>query len=123
LARGLFDVGTLTQIHAKMRRLLHQQGGVIRAIYYCPHNASHACDCRKPKPALLTQCAADYQFDLSTTPMIGDSYRDIQAALAAGAQPLLVKTGKGEQTLREHPDFNFPIFATLYDAVQHLLAP
>ncbi|MDD2723840.1 MAG: D-glycero-beta-D-manno-heptose 1,7-bisphosphate 7-phosphatase [Methylovulum sp.] len=122
LARGLFDEAALTQIHAKMRQLVAGHGGKITAIYYCPHGADSTCGCRKPKPGLLLQCAADYQIKLSETVMIGDSYRDLQAGIAAGAKPVLVKTGNGKQTLTEHPNLNIPVFDNLYDAAKHLVS-
>ncbi|GAB6141388.1 D-glycero-beta-D-manno-heptose 1,7-bisphosphate 7-phosphatase [Methylosoma difficile] len=120
LARGMFDEVDLAQIHAKMQRMAVEYGGNISAIYYCPHGPDSTCNCRKPKPGLLLQCAADQQIDLSATWMIGDSYRDLQAGIAAGAQPVLVKTGNGLKTLTEHPNLNCPIFDSLYDAAQYL---
>jgi len=122
VARGLFDLAMLAKIHDKMCSMVADQGGNISAVYFCPHNADSSCECRKPKPGLLLQCAADYGFDLSTTVMIGDSYRDLQAGQAAGALPILVRTGKGRQTLSEHPNLNYPVFDNLYHAAQQLIA-
>jgi len=122
LARGLFDEQALAKIHAKMHRLVAGHGGQITAVYYCPHGADSTCDCRKPKPGLLLQCAADHQIYLPETWMIGDSYRDLQAAIAAGANPMLVRTGKGGQALSEHPNLNIPVFDNLYDAAKHLVS-
>lgn len=122
LARGMFTEADLAQIHAKMQRMVLEHGGNISAVYYCPHGPDSTCGCRKPKPGLLLQCAAEHQIDLSETWMIGDSFRDLQAGIAAGAQPVLVKTGNGIKTLTEHPNFNFPVFDTLYDAAQHLIS-
>jgi D-glycero-D-manno-heptose 1,7-bisphosphate phosphatase len=48
--------------------------------------------------------------------------RDVEAANAAGALPILVKTGKGEQTVKNNPNLNIPIFATLYDAAKNLIS-
>lgn len=120
LARGLLDNATLEQIHAKMQNLVVAQGGHIEAIYVCPHGPDNDCTCRKPKPGLLQQFAEDQQIDLKTTVFIGDSYRDIQAAQAVGAMPILVKTGKGQKTLTQHPDLTIEIFDTLYDAARYL---
>jgi len=99
-----------------------EHGGNISAIYYCPHGPDSTCACRKPKPGLLLQCAADHNINLSATMMIGDSYRDLQAGIAAGAKSILVKTGNGIKTLTEHPNLNFPVFDNLYDAAQHLIS-
>ena len=122
LARGLFDEATLAKIHDKMCQLALENGGEIAAIYYCPHGPDSLCACRKPKPGLLLQCAAEQGFQLSTTWFIGDSLRDVEAASAAGALPILVKTGKGEQTVKNNPNLNIPIFATLYDAAKNLIS-
>lgn len=120
LARGLFDAATLEKIHAKMRRMAEQKGGKIDAIYFCPHGPDDDCNCRKPKPGLLEQFAADNDVSLSGMAVIGDSLRDLQAAQAVGASPILVKTGKGQETLHKNPNLNFPVFENLYDAAKHI---
>lgn len=120
LARGLFDAATLEKIHAKMRRMVEQKGGKIDAIYFCPHGPDDGCTCRKPKPGLLEAFAGDHHVKLSGIPVIGDSLRDLQAAEAVGASPMLVKTGKGRQTLDKNPNLNIPIFENLYDAAKYI---
>lgn len=122
LARGLFNEAMLTAIHAKMRRMLADKGGEIAAIYFCPHAPDSLCNCRKPKPGLLEQFALDKKVDLKSVTFIGDSLRDIQAAQAVGAQPILVKTGKGQQTLAKHPNLNIPVFEDLYAAAQFIVS-
>jgi D-glycero-D-manno-heptose 1,7-bisphosphate phosphatase len=125
IARGYFTVETLAQMHAKLEKLLEPMGGKVDAIYYCPHGPDDHCDCRKPKPGLLQQILQKYDADVSRLPVIGDSLRDLQAALAVGAQPILVKTGKGQRTiaaLEQQPDLkNVPVFADLNEAVNYLL--
>jgi D-glycero-D-manno-heptose 1,7-bisphosphate phosphatase len=121
IARGFLDLDTLSDIHAKMRRCTGLYGGKIEAIYFCPHAPDDHCDCRKPKPGLLNQFASDYRVSLANIPFIGDSFRDIQAGLAAGASPFLVKTGKGLLTLAAHPEINVPVFENLYDAARFIL--
>ncbi len=120
VARGLFDESMLEQIHAKMHRLVGEHGGRIAAIYYCPHGVDSDCACRKPKAGLLKAFAADFDADLSTIAVIGDSLRDLQAAEAVGAIPILVKTGKGQHTLLNNPPLNFLVFENLYDAAKHI---
>jgi D-glycero-D-manno-heptose 1,7-bisphosphate phosphatase len=123
VGRGLFDMDTLNAIHGKMHRAAQAVGARIDAVFYCPHAADSACDCRKPKPGMFERIAACYNVDLAGTPSIGDSLRDLQAAVAVGGQPLLVLTGKGEKTRAED---NLPegtlIFPDLASAVDHLLA-
>jgi D-glycero-D-manno-heptose 1,7-bisphosphate phosphatase len=122
LARGLFDETMLAKIHEKMHRMLADKGGEIAAIYYCPHSPDNLCNCRKPKPGLLEQFALEKNADLKGIYFIGDSLRDIQAALAVGAIPLLVKTGKGQLTLINNPNLNSPVFENLYAAAEYILS-
>jgi len=98
-------------------------GGRIDALFYCPHTADAQCECRKPRTAMLKDIGVRFGVDMTGVPCIGDSLRDLMAADAVGAQPMLVLTGKGEKTLREG---NFPkntiIFPDLAFAVSALLA-
>jgi D-glycero-D-manno-heptose 1,7-bisphosphate phosphatase len=93
-------MATLNAIHDRMQRAVAAVGGRIDAIFYCPHGEEANCDCRKPKPGLLEDIARRFNTPLTDVPFIGDGLRDLQAALAAGAQPVLVLTGKGEKTRR-----------------------
>ena len=100
LGRGLFDMATLNAMHDKMHKAVNQLGGRIDAVFFCPHAQDAGCACRKPKPGMLHEIAARFDLALAGVPVIGDSLRDLQAASAAGARPVLVLTGKGEQTLK-----------------------
>lgn len=101
LARGYYDMETLTAIHAKMLSLLHEKGGKIEAIFFCPHGPDDGCDCRKPLPGLFEELARRSGRDLKGVPAVGDSLRDLVAAVRVGALPVLVKTGKGRRTMKE----------------------
>jgi D-glycero-D-manno-heptose 1,7-bisphosphate phosphatase len=120
LARGLFDLVALKQIHAKMLQRVEATGGKITAIYFCPHGPDDHCNCRKPRPGMLETAAYEQNFILPDTFFIGDSIVDVQAALAARAKPMLVKTGKGQKTLNNHPELTIPFFDNLYDAAKHI---
>jgi len=123
IGRGLFDMATLNDIHQKMHKALALAGGRIDALYYCPHTADAQCECRKPNTAMLKDIGVRFGVDMTGVPCIGDSLRDLMAADAVGAQPMLVLTGKGEKTLR---DGNFPkntiIFPDLAFAASALLS-
>ena len=123
LGRGLFDTAAMIAVHDKLYKALAQVGGRLDAIFFCPHPADAECDCRKPKPGLLTEIGQRFGVELTGVPCIGDSLRDLQAAEAVGAQPILVLSGKGEKTLREG---KFPkntiIFPDLAFAATALLA-
>jgi D-glycero-D-manno-heptose 1,7-bisphosphate phosphatase len=102
--------------------MLSQVGGKLEAILYCPHSPDEGCECRKPQDGAFSELAHRLRLDLTGVPAVGDSLRDLQAAKAAGARPILVKTGKGEITLA---DPNLPedveVYDDLADAVQALL--
>jgi D-glycero-D-manno-heptose 1,7-bisphosphate phosphatase len=123
IGRGLFDMAMLNAIHEKMLKALGHVGGRLDAVFFCPHTGDARCECRKPKPGMLAEIGRRFNMELTGAPCVGDSLRDLQAAEAAGAQPILVLTGKGEKTLR---DGNFPkntiIFPDLAFAVSALLA-
>ena len=99
ISRGLFDMKTLCAIHHKLHQSAQAVGARIDAIFYCPHAADEQCDCRKPRPGMLLSIGERFGVSLQGVPMVGDSLRDLQAAIQVGAAPYLVMTGKGEQTL------------------------
>jgi D-glycero-D-manno-heptose 1,7-bisphosphate phosphatase len=99
VARGLFDSATLAAINAKMEAAVRAAGGELAAIFFCPHGPDDGCACRKPKPGLLYMVAERFGVDLRNVPVIGDSARDLAAAEAVGARPILVLTGNGPETL------------------------
>jgi len=122
IGRGLFDMATLAAIHDKMHRAVAQAGGRIDAIFYCPHARDSNCHCRKPKPGLFEDIARRFNADLTGVPAIGDSLRDLQAAIQVRAQPILVMTGKGKKTAaagelpentRTYPDLNAAVKAIM----------
>lgn len=123
VGRGLIDMATLNAIHGKMHAQLARVGGRIEAIFFCPHAADSRCLCRKPKPGLLQEIALRFHADLKGIPVIGDSLRDLQAAYAAGAAPILVRTGKGRLTVQtaELPQ-GTRVFEDLAEAVRALLS-
>ena len=98
IGRGLYDSATLSAIHRKMLDAVADAGGAIDRIVTCPHLPEDACECRKPAPGLLRQLAEHYRVPLRGVPVIGDSLRDLEAALAVEARPMLVLTGNGRRT-------------------------
>lgn len=123
IGRGLFDMGALNAINDKMYRALAQFGGRIDALFYCPHAAESNCDCRKPKAGMFLDIAQRFNVDLAGVPSVGDSLRDLQAAANAGAQPMLVLTGKGTKTRAAGglPQ-NTLVFADLTEAVRRIVS-
>jgi D-glycero-D-manno-heptose 1,7-bisphosphate phosphatase len=99
IGRNLFDMATLNAIHDNMHRAVSAAGGRIDAVFYCPHAADSTCTCRKPKPGMFEDIGQRFNVPLSGVPAVGDSPRDLAAAAAVGAGPILVRTGKGEKTI------------------------
>ncbi len=122
IGRGLFDIETMNSINTKMLDLLGQVGGHIDAIFYCPHTEEANCNCRKPKSGMLEEISMRFGISLKNVPAIGDSSRDLEAYTSIGAQPVLVKTGKGEETFESD---NYPkdtwIFNDLSEVVNKIL--
>ena len=108
LARGLFSADELEAMHQKMCGLIESAGGKIAGIFFCPHHPDDNCDCRKPEPGLVDQIAEALAVDVSGAIFVGDSLKDLQVGLARGCIPMLVKTGKGEKTLRHLNDGALP---------------
>lgn len=123
LARGYFDERTLDAMHQRLLDLVQEAGGEIEGIFYCPHGPEDQCRCRKPLPGLFEQIEQYLGAPLSGSPAVGDSLRDLQAASAVGAKPILVRTGKGERTLASGKGLeNIPVFKDLSAVVDDLLS-
>lgn len=127
IARGLFDMDTLNLIHSKMLKALRDKGGSIEGIFFCPHGPEEGCRCRKPRPGLFEEIAERFKINLFGVHAVGDSERDIIAARDVMAQPVLVRSGKGEHTLKSseqlqgvpvYPDLAAFSEALLSDSIQ-----
>jgi D-glycero-D-manno-heptose 1,7-bisphosphate phosphatase len=101
IARGLFDFNTLSKIHNKLLEAVRAAGGEIEGIFFCPHGPDDGCRCRKPLPGLLEEIADRLKVNLQGVYAVGDAERDVLAARAVAARPVLVRTGKGEATLKK----------------------
>jgi D-glycero-D-manno-heptose 1,7-bisphosphate phosphatase len=95
ISRRQATLETLTDIHVRMQAAISASGGHITRVYYCPHDSHENCSCRKPAPGMLLQAAQDFNIDLSRSFLVGDACTDIAAAIKAGAQGILLLTGRG----------------------------
>lgn len=121
LARGYFDLATLEAMHAELQRLVGERGGRVDAIHYCPHGPDDDCACRKPLPGMIEAIGRQFDADLRGVWLVGDSLRDLEAGLAVGCQPVLVKTGKGERSLAKPLPAGTLVFDDLAAVARHLL--
>lgn len=122
IGRGYFGMDELLQMQQKLNRLLEPLGGRIDAFAFCPHVPDDQCQCRKPLPGMLLELIERFDVIPETVPLVGDSLRDLQAAVAVGFKPYLVKTGNGLKTLM-HPDLpsHTRVFDDLASIAQELL--
>lgn len=97
VARGFMTIDDLDAIHETMRVALAEAGGHIDAIFCCTHAPDAHCGCRKPEPGLLLRAMAELNATPERTTFVGDSLRDVHAAIAAGCLPVLVRTGHGAE--------------------------
>lgn len=109
IARGLATIKKVQLIHNTLISTLNSYDAQINAVYFCPHHPeknhpdipSHAlkyrieCDCRKPRLAMFKQAIKDFNINLKSSYIIGDSTRDIKAGDDLGLSTILVKTGLG----------------------------
>lgn len=122
ISRGYLSLDTLHAMHDKLNVLLNELNTNIDGIFYCPHGPDDGCDCRKPKPGLYQQISQQFNVPLEGVPVIGDSLRDLDAARAVGAEPILVRTGKGLRTIAAGKGLEgVPVFENLSEAVDALL--
>jgi len=98
IGRGIFDYDALFAIHDKLQRGLADLGGRIEAIAFAPEHPDHATEMRKPRPGMLLDLGRRLGVPLDRVHAVGDSMRDIDAALEAGCKPVLVRTGFGRET-------------------------
>lgn len=120
ISRKIISLNQLARIQNKMNRALEFLGAHVDGFFFCPHVPADACACRKPKPGLLHDIARRFGMPLAGVPFIGDSMKDIGAALSVGAAPILVRTGQGNKTLAELHD-PVPVYKNLAQAVDSLI--
>lgn len=108
-AKGKAVHADLVEAHERVVRLLAEHGVVIDDYRYCLHHPDAIdpvlaleCECRKPKPGMLLQAAADLHIDLSRSWMIGDSDSDAEAGRLAGCGTILVENPRSAH--RRHPN-------------------
>jgi D-glycero-D-manno-heptose 1,7-bisphosphate phosphatase len=118
LAKGKFELEDLEAMHEKITRRVEENGGELGGIFYCPHHPDDNCKCRKPKPGLLDAIEAEFNTSVESSYFIGDSLRDLQAAVQKGCKPVLVKTGNGVRTMAQLTVPSFQITSPIIDADQ-----
>ena len=123
VGRGLFSSADLEAIHAKLRRLLHDAGASLDAIYVCPHHPDERCDCRKPETGMIDRAVRELGIDLSRSYLIGDHAKDMELAKRVGAKRVWVTTSEhGELARTESGEAAAVVAPSLDEAVTWILA-
>lgn len=114
VGRGTTPMGLVEAMHAKMMKAVP----VIDRIEVCYHPGKGIsdCDCRKPKPGMLTRAARALGIDLKQSWMVGDRWRDIDCGHAAGCRTVYVAGGHAEE-LKQIPDFQAKSLAEAADII------
>ncbi|RME87999.1 MAG: D-glycero-beta-D-manno-heptose 1-phosphate adenylyltransferase [Candidatus Hydrogenedentota bacterium] len=98
IARGYFTHNDADAVNEKINELLQPYGVQIEKFYYCPHQESDDCSCRKPKDGLVRQALLDFSVDTENSWMIGDAIRDIEAVQPVGISGILLAENPPEDT-------------------------
>jgi D-glycero-D-manno-heptose 1,7-bisphosphate phosphatase len=116
VAKALLTISDLDSIHERMCRELAAEGARIDGVYYCPHEEQPPCGCRKPEPGMLFAAANEHQVDLSSSWMIGDSEKDVEAGRSAGCRTIRIVRAAASA------DGGADAYArSLLEAVRHIL--
>ena len=78
-------------MHAALRAQLP-----IDDIRVCLHDSGDGCDCRKPRPGMILDAARDSGIELTSSYLIGDRWRDVEAGRRAGCRTILIDYGYDE---------------------------
>jgi D-glycero-D-manno-heptose 1,7-bisphosphate phosphatase len=118
VGRGIVSQEQLDDIHSRMITAIRREGGRVDRIFYCPHDQTDLCSCRKPSPGLLHDAARTYDLDLRRSVFVGDAASDILAGRRADCNTVLVKTGRGHEALDQIRSQQFPIPDAIVDDLQ-----
>lgn len=97
LGRGCITPAEFAAVMTRFEALLTAAGCALDGFYFCPHAPHDRCGCRKPRPGLLHEAAADLSWDPARAWMIGDKVADVDLALNNGLRAVLVRTGHGRE--------------------------
>ncbi|UCD99275.1 MAG: HAD family hydrolase [Chloroflexota bacterium] len=96
IGRGIISQAAAESINQRLVAEIESAGGRIDRVLTCPHTNEDDCACRKPKPGMIFEAAAQFTLDLKHSILLGDALSDIIAGQAAGiGQNVLVLTGRG----------------------------
>jgi len=115
IARGIITEEQVISVNNELNKKLLEFNVQIDAFYYCPFHPDFSseedCLCRKPSPKMILDAANDLNIDVSKSYFVGDTAADIIAGLTVQLKTILVKTGKGAESISILQNGNnFPSF-------------
>jgi D-glycero-D-manno-heptose 1,7-bisphosphate phosphatase len=116
VGRGLLSPLQVFEVNRALRTMVREAGGMIEAVYVCPHLPDVSCRCRKPAPALLQQAAREGKFDAASTVVIGDKASDVDLGKRVGARTMFLSPDPTADHSADH------IIAGLHEAAAILEA-
>jgi D-glycero-D-manno-heptose 1,7-bisphosphate phosphatase len=93
IGRKYFSLHDVEAVHSRMYEEYAKFGVRFKDLFLCPHHPSDGCVCRKPSPYMVQQAAKKYSINLSQSFFVGDAPSDIECALNAGCEPILLTSG------------------------------
>lgn len=66
-------------------------------IFTCFHDDRDECDCRKPRPGMITKAAEEWGLVLKESYVVGDRWSDVEAGRAAGCKTVFIERGYGHK--------------------------
>ena len=115
IGRKMMSPEMVDSVNSKIKSDMLESGINILEFFYCPHHWDECCNCRKPKPGLFHEASEKYRLNLKYATYIGDQISDVQAAIAAGCDPVLLD--KNKHTI----EVDFSQFANLSDAADYIV--
>ena len=94
VSKKFFSQASLDEITAKMLREIKIAGAKIKKVYYCIHQDSDNCDCRKPKAGMFRRAEKELGIRAAGAYFIGDGKTDVDAGKEMGLKTVLVLSGK-----------------------------
>jgi D-glycero-D-manno-heptose 1,7-bisphosphate phosphatase len=85
LASGELSPAALDAMHRHLKEQLK-----IEDIFVCVHSSNQGCDCHKPRPGMIHQAVNRWGIDVSSSFLVGDRWRDIDAGRAVGCYTVLI---------------------------------
>jgi len=94
ISRGFYSERDFVKLNKWMIAQFKKNNIEILDVFICPHSPEDNCSCRKPRIGLFEKALNKYSINISNSWMIGDSERDITAAMAAGiTNTIMVRSG------------------------------